>query len=217
MNTIKAVLFDFDGTLADTLPYYIKAYDIALRACGLVKSEKEIFKSCFGKTVDDTCIHLEIPEKVEQFSETFFTAVKTLFKSAKLFDSTIETLQHMMANNYRLAIITFAYRWYIDQMMMQFNLDKYIEIVISANDVIYPKPHPEAILKICTSFGINPKEAMVVGDSKSDILMAKAAGSNSVLMHPSSYELFYSLDELKKTNPDFIIQDISELNKITIL
>ncbi|MFH0772737.1 MAG: HAD family hydrolase [bacterium] len=208
---IKAVLFDFDGTLADTLPFYIKAYDVALRACGLSKSDKEIVENCFGKRVEDTCTYLGIAEKTEKFSTAYFDAVKILFKDAKLFGDTIKTLHYLQENNIKLAIITFAYRWYINQMMKQFNLISLVDLIISADEVTKPKPDPEAIYKATTLFKIKPEDTMVVGDSKSDILMAKAAKSKSVLIFPKDYSRYYDFEDLKKTNPDFTVQNVGNI------
>ena len=210
----KAVFFDFDGTLANTLPYYLKAYGTVLHTFDLAKSEKEIVQSCFGKRVIDTCSSLGIPEKVDEFSTLYFDVVKKSFKDAKLFYDTLETLRYLQNKNIKMAVITFAYRWYIDQMMDQFNLSQFIKVVISADEVTHSKPHPEAILKACSLLETDPKETIVVGDSGSDILMAKAAGSKSALMFPEDYSRYYDFVDLQKTSPDFTIAKISDLIRL---
>jgi HAD superfamily hydrolase (TIGR01549 family) len=213
---IKAVLFDFDGTLADTLPFYIQAYDAALRSVGFILDEKEIAKKCFGKTVYSACKTLGIPEKTEIFGQVFFSAIKDLFKKAPLFDDTIEVLNFLKDHQVKIIVITFALRWYIDQMMDQYTLSKYFDFIISADDVMNPKPQPEAVLKAIDRLQIKPEETLVVGDSKSDIVMGKSAGSKTVLFTRKEYDLFYSFDELKKTNPDLIISNLSQLKKMVL-
>ncbi|MCL4360383.1 HAD family hydrolase [Patescibacteria group bacterium] len=213
---IKAVLFDFDGTLADTLPFYIKAYDVALRSVGFVLDEKEIAQKCFGKSEYVICNSLGIPEKTELFAQAYFSAVKDLFKHAPLFNDTIEVLNFLKDRNTKIIVITFAYRWYIDQMMGQYKLEPYFDFVISTDDVVSPKPHPEAVLKAIEKLKITAKETLVVGDSKSDILMGKAAGSKTVLFTRKEYDLFYSFEELKKTNPDFIVSNLDEVKKLVL-
>ena len=213
---IKAVLFDFDGTLADTLPFYIKAYDAALRSVGFVLDGKEIAQKCFGKSEFVICKGLGIPEKTETFAQVYFSAVKNLFKHAPLFDDTIEVLNFLKDRDIKIIVITFAYRWYIDQMMSQYKLDAYFDFIISTDDVTSPKPHPEAVLKAIEKLQITLKETLVVGDSKSDILMGKAAGSKTVLFTRKEYDLFYSFDELKKTNPDFIVTNLSQIKKLVL-
>ena len=213
---IKAILFDFDGTLADTLPFYVKAYDRALQKIGFTFISKEIPKICFGKSEEVICTNLGVPEKTEVFTKTYFSAVKELFTLAPLFDDTIELLNFLRDRNIKIVVITFAYRWYIDQMMSQYALNPYFDFIISKDDVTNPKPHPEAVLKAIDTLSITAKESLVVGDSKSDIIMGKAAGSKTVLFTRKEYDLFYSFDELKKTNPDFIVTRLSQIKKLVL-
>lgn len=215
-HMIKAVIFDFDGTLADTLPYFIKAYDAALRSVGFVLDEKGIAQTCFNKSEYVICKNLGIPEQTEVFAQTYFSAVKDLFKRAPLFDDTIEVLNFLKGHNIKIIVITFAYRWYVDQMMSQFDLKNYFDFIISKDDVISPKPHPEAVLKAMDKLQITAKETLIVGDSKSDILMGKAAGGKTVLFTRKEYDLFYSFDELKKTNPTYIITTLLQLKEIVL-
>jgi len=211
---IKAILFDFDGTLADTLPYYVKAYRQALGLIGFPSySEKEIVTVCFGKKEADICNALNVPEETKKFSESYFNGIKQLFKSVPLFDKTMDTLMKLKEKNISASIITFQYRWYMDMMMKQYDIAPYIDKIISADDVKHPKPNPEAITKFCTMSNLIPEECLMVGDSRGDILMGKTAGSKSVLFHPNDYSRYYNFAELEKTNPDFIIQNIEEVFK----
>lgn len=211
---IKAVLFDFDGTLANTLPFYIKAYDHALKSIGYEFNEKEIAQKCFGKKENAICTSLGVPEKTEEFAQAYFSAVKKLFKQAPLFTDTLPMLNFLKEKGIKVIIITFAYRWYIDQMLKQHDLELYFDFIITANDVINPKPNPEAVLKAIDKLMIKPEETLVVGDSKSDILMGNSAGSKTVLFTRKEYDLFYSFDELKKTNPTFIIDNLLKVKEI---
>ncbi len=211
---IKAILFDFDGTLADTLPYYVKAYRQALDLIGFSSySEKEIVTLCFGKKEVDICSTLNVPEETTKFSESYFAAIKQLFKTALLFNETIRTLSKLKEKHIVTPIITFQYRWYMNMMMVQYPIDKYIDMIICADDVKNPKPNPEAILKFCTLSNLNPEECLMVGDSRGDILMGKAAGAKTVLFHPDTYHMYYNRVELQKTNPDFVIQSIEKVLK----
>ena len=211
---IEAILFDFDGTLIDTLPLYIKAYDKALRKEGFVLSKKEIAQKCFGKKEEFICTSLGIPEKAEVFRDNYYSAINDLFVDARLFDTTVQILDFLSINKVKLAIVTFASRWYIEKMLKQCGLEKYFEAVISSSDVTQPKPHPEAVLKATALLDVKPEKALVVGDSASDILMGKSAGSKAALFTRKEYDLFYSLHDLKKAEPDFIIHDLLDLKKM---
>jgi phosphoglycolate phosphatase-like HAD superfamily hydrolase len=101
-------------------------------------------------------------------------------------------------------------------MISQYKLKTYFDFIISADDVTSPKPHPEAVLMAIDKLQIIANDTLLVGDSKSDILMGKAAGSKTVLFTRKEYDLFYSFEELKKTNPDYIIFNLSQLKKIVL-
>lgn len=122
---IKAVLFDFDGTLADTLPLYVEAYDKALRRLGFIWDRRKIVQNCFGKKELDICTSLRLPEKTKEFADAYFSAVKELFKQALLFKNTNEILNYLKQKGIKIVIITFAYRWYIDQMLKQYDFANY--------------------------------------------------------------------------------------------
>ena len=211
---IKAILFDFDGTLADTLPYYVKAYDKALQKLGFKWEERKIVQNCFGKKELDICKYLGMPERTEEFTEAYFSAVKELFKNAKLFNNTLDTLRFIKNKGLKIVIITFAYKWYIDQMLKQYRLEDYFDLVISTDDVVKAKPDPEAVLKVVDKFKLKSNEVLVVGDSKSDILMGNSAGGKTVLFFPKVYDLYYSFEEIKKANPTYNIDKISKLKEM---
>lgn len=211
----KSFLFDFDGTIADTLPYYIKAYRKALEDIGFSnKTDKQIVEMCFGKKEQVVCDKLGVPHKVKEFSDSYFQAVRELFPEAPLLEGAKELLATIKEKKYKIAVITFAYRWYIDSMLQQYSLTDLVDAVISTDDVSKPKPDPEAVQKVCELFSITPQECLVIGDSKSDIAMAKAAGASSILVYLPSYELFYDLNTLKESGPDKIVNSLTEIQVI---
>lgn len=214
---IKAIFFDLDGTLVNTLPLYIESYDKALKEHGFVFSDKKIVGTCFGKTEENICKNLDIPNKTTEFTKTYFAGVENHFNKAKLFEGTLEFLDLCVERQIKLAVISFAYRWYVDKMIKKHSLSKYFPIVIGYEDVKKPKPDPEAVFLACNKLEISPEDTMTVGDSKSDILMGKQANSKTVLFRPSNYNLFYDLETIKKANPDKIIQNLQQLKRSVFL
>lgn len=213
-ENLSAIFFDFDGTLINTLPSYLRAYDEALQKIGFKVETKKIASLCFGKKELDVCTGLGVPEKTEAFRETYFLAVKRYARTAPLFDDVISTFEFLKLKDIKIAVLTYAYRWYIDMMIKEKGLDKYVDHVVSQDDVKNPKPDPEAVVKACSYFNIKESEAVIIGDSKSDILMGKSAGSKTALFHRKDYDIFYSLDDLMKAKPDYVISSLSELKEI---
>lgn len=210
------IIFDFDGTLANTLPLYLKAYDKALKEQGFIFNDKKIAETCFGKTEKTICNNLGIPNKTKQFTKTYFTGVNDFFNQTKIFNHALAFLKAAKEKQIKLCIISFAYRWYLDKMIKNLNLNQYFDIIIGFDDVKKPKPNPEAVILACQKLNQKPENAVVIGDSKSDILMGKSANSKTILFHPDNYNLFYELTTLEKTNPNHIVQNFKQLKKLLL-
>lgn len=137
---IKALLFDLDGMLVDTLPLYLQSYRKALKEQGFDLTDKEIINTCFGKTEQTICNNLGIPDKVEAFTKTYFSGVKNHFNLGKLFPGAEDILKIAKEKQIKLGIISFAYRWYVDEIIKRLDLKKYFDCIIGFNDVKNPKP-----------------------------------------------------------------------------
>ena len=204
---IKALLCDFDGTLADTLWFYSKAYKKVLESFGFEFNDLWIYENCFGRKEEDICEKLGIPDQVEKFRNIYFSAANSYAHQAKLFPGVIEILEKAKGKNINLALISFARRRYIIDMIEHLNIKDFFKLVICFEDVVNPKPAPDAVIKVCNHFGIDTQESYIIGDSKSDILMGKNAGAKTILFFPKENEKVYNIVELKKTNPDHVINN----------
>lgn len=208
---VKAVLFDLDGTLVDTLPLYIKSYRQALLTLGFNLADREVVDICFGKTEEVICTKLGIPSKTKEFRQFYFQGIENHFVEGKLFKGGAEFLSWARIKQIKMAIVSFAYNWYVERMVKRFKLDGYFDAVIGFDSVKKAKPDPEAALLACSKLGTLPKESVMIGDSASDIVMGSSAGCRTILFYPNSYKLFYDLTTLKKSNPGKVIKDFEEL------
>jgi len=91
--------------------------------------------------------------------------------------------------------------------LKKFNIAEYFDPIVTAIDTCKPKPSPEALLKCVNSMNLNVKDCIIVGDSVNDIKAGRAANMKTV----SVLSGIYSLQELVKEKPDFIIPNISFL------
>lgn len=210
---IKAILFDFDGTLADSLGFYVKAYDVALKKFGLSLSEREIVDNCFDKTEEEVCKRLKIND-VEGFRGAYFGAIERLFKDVKLFPGALETLNLAKKKGIKLGIITFASSYYINKMIDRFKLRKFFDVILSSSDVKNRKPHPEIALKACKKLNVSINLALVVGDSRGDMMVGKAAGCQTALFLPKEHRKIYNSKALKEIQPDSVFSDFNDLKVI---
>lgn len=211
---IKALLCDFDGTLADTLWFYPKAYRKAFEAFGFHVEDEWIYKNCFGRKEEEICMDLGIPEKVEEFRSIYFSTANLFAHQSKIFAGVLEALNKAKEKKIRLAIISFARREYVIDMIEFLNIKEFFDLVLCFEDVLNPKPAPDAVIKACAKFGIHASESYVIGDSKSDILMGKSAGAKTILFFPKEHEEVHNIEVLKQTEPDYVINNWEEMKSI---
>jgi phosphoglycolate phosphatase-like HAD superfamily hydrolase len=112
----------------------------------------------------------------------------------------------------KLAIITMrsVSKKLIIKELQQFNLEKYFTHIVTALDTPEPKPSPEALIKTVTILGLHMDECVIVGDSVIDVQAGKAAGAKTVAVLSG----LYSREELTEAEPNFILNNISELPKL---
>lgn len=212
---IKAVAFDIDGTLVNSLGNYLKAYGQVLSLYGFKLSDEKIIEICFGKTEEEICKRLDIPERSVEFREKYFDQVRELIPSLELFPDSLSTLEYLKQHSIKIGLITFGHAWYGAAIIKRFNLKNYVDTIVTFNDVKKPKPDPESVHKFAKNILINEDQILVVGDSKSDMLMGNRAGSKTALYQPKENEKFYDFKRMmEKTKPDFVISSLGEVKKL---
>lgn len=212
----NAALFDLDGTLVDTLGLYVRAYASTLKEFGVEYTNSDVLDNCFGKTEEEICNKLGFLERADDFKKQYFATIDSTFDNAQLFPGVIQALETANAKEIKLGVVTFAHRWYLDKMLKLLDIGKYFQTDISFNDVHKSKPNPEGINSSCFILRTPPFQTLMIGDSKSDMAMGKAAGSLTGLFTPSQNKEFYDFDELRKIDPDFEFETYDDIEELFI-
>jgi beta-phosphoglucomutase len=183
---VKAFLFDLNGTMVDDMHFHISAWQKMLNKYGCNFSYEQTKKECYGK--NEEIFERIFPgkfsvkegyklgyEKELQYQKDFKPHLK-LINGLDLF------LADAYEKNIKLAIGSAAIRANIDFVIDGTDTRKYFEIIISANDVIKSKPHPETYLKCAAALHVQPHECLVFEDSPKGIECATNAGMKSVCL-----------------------------------
>ncbi len=180
----KALIFDLDGTLADTMPVHYRAYQHILKDYGIDFSP-ELFASLAGIPAVGTIAKLnEIfgtsmdAEKVGQYKEEEYEKIMYKMKP-------IEPVINLLKENYGklpLAIGTGGYRRLAWKTLQILELDEYVDILVSADDITHPKPHPETFLRCAELMGAPARDCQVFEDGQPGMQAAKAAGMMATLV-----------------------------------
>jgi beta-phosphoglucomutase family hydrolase len=181
---IKALIFDLDGTLADTMPVHFIAYKNILKDYG-INFTPEIFATLAGVPAVGTIVRLNEmfgtnmdPEKVGHYKENEYE--KMMYRMKPVIP--VIELAKKYHNILPMAVGTGGYNRLAWKTMNILGLDKYFDILVSTNDITHPKPHPETFLKCAELMGVEPRYCQVFEDGELGIQAANAAGMKSVLV-----------------------------------
>ncbi len=208
---IDTIIFDLDGTLLNTLTDLTNAVNYALVKNGCeIKTESQI-KSYIGNGIKKL-VQLSIPNNIsknledkvfQDFQEFYF---KKLDVYTKPYTNIIDLLEILKSKNYKMGIVSNKNQKAVDSLYEKY-YSKYIDIVIGECDHIKRKPSNDGINKVMEYLKTNKEKTIYIGDSEVDKLTADNAGIKCVLVSWG----FRDKEDLKKLNPDFLIDSPLEL------
>lgn len=206
----RAVLFDFDGTLAPSLPLWLKGYQIALGQYGVALADEEVMRRCFFRDWADVAAELDLgaPQDLERHVKA---GVQQAFAEAILFPLAKPLVEHCRCHGLQTALVTSSPREIVASAMARLQLGELFDFVICGDEVRNYKPHPEPLLTALAALKRVPAEAIMVGDSHVDILAGKAAGTRTALFLPEDHGGFHDVARLRATEPDHIFAHHGEL------
>lgn len=180
---VKAVMIDLDGTLIHTAPQIAQAAN-ALRAdLGLSALDAKVIEGYIGEgaaTLIQRCLaddfkalnHEESANAYAKFSEHYAKIVA----DSQPYDDVLQSLQDLKQAGYRLACVTNKPESFTLPLLQKSGLSEYFEVVVSGDSLPKKKPDPLPLLYVCEQFDCLPQSALLVGDSKTDVAAAWAAG-----------------------------------------
>jgi len=209
----KLIIFDFDGTLIDSAPDLANSINFMLQTLYNKHFEaKDIYKwiGNGAQTLVQRALEAagedlnEIPRALEVFLHHYQVH---LCDETILFDGVKEVLSKLKSNGYKIALVTNKPQKLIEPILNKFDLQEYFALILGAESCKEKKPSPEPLLCCLKEFGLQPSEAVMIGDSKNDLLAAKRAGIDAV-------GVSYGYDQgevLSSFDPICIISQVREL------
>jgi pyrophosphatase PpaX len=207
---LQSALFDFDGTLAPSLPLWVKAYHIALAKFGITISDAEVLRRCFFRDWAEVAADFLVCT-AEQMRLAVDNGLQEAFATAVLFPQAQVVIEHCREHGMQTALVTSAPRHLIASVATRLEVHHLFDFVICGDEVTNYKPHPEPVLTTLRALECEPANAIMIGDSHADILAGKSAGTRTALFLPDDHHVFHDGERLRATNPDFIFADHDEL------
>jgi HAD superfamily hydrolase (TIGR01509 family) len=212
---IEAVIFDWDGTLADTRKAVVQSFQKVLTEAGCGVSD-EFIERRIGIGTKKTIIeafrecHMRLHvSTLEKLAEEKIRIQTELTEIVRLFDGVTELLQALQGKT-KIALATMSGRKVIDKILPEKRIETYFDVVVSADDVANPKPDPEVFIASAKKMGVNPEDCVVVEDSVFGVRAAKAAKMKCIAVSSG----VYSRKELQEENTDLLISSLLEKEKI---
>ena len=218
-DSIRAIIFDMDGTLIDTIDLYHAILRDIMEFLGmeLTLSRELLFETLSqGKKLSDIIFPPDMKNRimtVEQFSTLAMNAFKEIFSrgDVDLIDGVQPLFEELTHRGFRLAIVTSSMTEVIVPFLKAKMLHPYLNCVLGRAEVPRLKPLPDPLLKCMEILNVQPRESIYVGDSAVDIQAGKAAGAWTVGVLTGTS----NLSRLKAEAPDTILNSVGDL--LTIL
>jgi len=212
LSNICAILLDLDGVVIDSEPAHERSLIEASDRLGrrITLSEAKQFK---GSTeLDCARILREMTDSAEDLTRIMqlrLDAFRTFFKEVTLVEGVLLFLRRCKAKKWPVALTTSAQREIQELAFRQFSLAGYFDFVVTGNDIIHGKPHPEPYVRTAEKIGYPPSRCLVVEDSTNGVRSAKTAGCQTVGITTS-----VSSDALFAAGADIVVPGFPEVSKI---
>lgn len=184
-SRVRLVLFDLDGTFADTAPDMAYALNLTLELHGRPPLPLEVIRPYvshggiglirLGFELEPE--HPEFSELRQQFLDFYQS---NLTRGTRLFPGIEELIEQLEAREIAWGIVTNKPGWLTDPLMEQLKLTPRATCIVSGDTATKSKPHPEPIFYACNIAGIRPGETLYIGDAERDIIAGNRAGTRTL-------------------------------------
>ena len=181
-----AVLFDWDGTLVDTLPMIYRANVAALGAYGITMS-RAWFRERYTPDWRRSYQELGVPEAAWDEMAARWTVEMSRMRPRAM-PWARAALRRLLREGVRVGLITASTRGVVEPNIERLGLAGVFEVAVFSDDVARSKPHPEALLRALDAMGVAPAAAVYVGDTTVDLEMTQAAGATFVAVGKTTPE-----------------------------
>ncbi|MDE0545600.1 HAD family phosphatase [Microbacterium sp. C7(2022)] len=180
---LSAVLWDMDGTLVDTEPYWMAAETPLVESFGGTWSHEQAL-GLVGLGLDDAArifqsagVRMAVPEITAHLTDSVMHQLAT--KGVPFRPGAQELLASLRAAGVKTALVTMSLRRMADTVVDLIDFDAF-DVVIAGDEVTRPKPFPDPYLQACEALGVTPAEAVAIEDSPNGLRAAVASGAATI-------------------------------------
>ena len=212
---LRAVIFDFDLTLADSTAGAIDCINHALQCLGLPNAPDRRILESIGLSLPDTFAYITgktDPPMVEAFARHFVArADEVMADLTVLYECVPPVVRTLQAAGVAQGIVSSKFRYRIERIVAREQLVDCFPVIVGAEDTPYHKPHPAGLLQAMSRLGCQPDEVVYIGDHPVDAQAARGAGISFVAVLTGMSE---RQDFLENQPPLAIIDNLTGLPEL---
>ena len=214
----EMILIDVDGTLVDSVPDLAFCVDEMLKQLDMPVRGEEAVRHWVGNGVERLVKRGLINQLDGEPDEALFEKALPIFrelyaentsKRSHLYEGVQQGLDYLRDSGYRIGCVTNKAAEFTLPILRDLGIADYFEITICGDDTPRKKPDPLPLLTAAERMSVKPENAMMIGDSQSDVKAARAAGFQIVCM---SYGYNHGQD-IRSFDPDAVIDSFVELQQ----
>lgn len=210
-ENVRAAIFDFDYTLADSSRGAVECINFALKEMGLAEASVEAACRTIGLSLKHTFLALAgegEAQRCDEFARLFVRrADEVMVGLTELYESVPATIEELHRRDLLLGIVSTKYRYRIEAILEQASLLSFFQVIIGGEDVEEHKPDPEGLFKAIEKLQCTPASVVYVGDSVADAEVTRRASVPfvAVLSGVTERECFDSYDAVA------VLENLSQL------
>jgi phosphoglycolate phosphatase len=178
--TLRAILFDFDFTLADSTAGAVECVNHALLASGFPAADWEAIRRSVAYPLPEVLARLtgvEDGAAAAAFAQAFITrADEVMAPLTALFAGVVPAVSELRDRGLKTGIVSTKFRYRIQAILANHDAGDLFDVIVGGEDVRQHKPHPECLQRALARLNLRPDQALYVGDHPVDGRAAEAAG-----------------------------------------
>lgn len=215
----QMILIDVDGTLVDSVPDLTFCVDEMMKALGRPTHGEAKVRNWVGNGVERLVRRALVGALNGEPSDAEFDKAYPIFldlyaantsKRSRLYPGIREGLDYLKAAGYKLGCVTNKAAQFTLPLLADLGVAGDFSIIVSGDTLPQKKPDPAPLLHAAKFFGVDSAQALMVGDSVSDVKAARAAGFQIVCM---SYGYNHG-EDIRKSHPDAVIDALTEIKPL---
>ena len=209
-DRFRLVIFDWDGTLRDSISTIVACTQATMAELGAGRAEDSVIRGSIGLGLRDMVDRFapgcddDLYDRIVQVYRRLWFG--TYRYRPQMFPGTREVLQELTDRGYLMAVATAKSRRGLDEDLAETGLGGFFQATRTADEA-HSKPHPQMILDILEELGVAAEDALMVGDTTHDLWMAHNAGTAAAAVLTGSHDRA----ELSQASPRVYFEDLREL------